>query len=64
MLGTVFASAFAFEMVYDTGMNKVWDSINRGVRPLQYLPDLQASDTNEQQRQWKDIRAKYVEAEE
>lgn len=50
--------------VYDTGMNKVWDSINRGVRPLQYLPDLQASDTNEQQRQWKDIRAKYVEAEE
>ncbi|KAI8954290.1 ubiquinol-cytochrome C reductase [Xylaria longipes] len=30
MLGVVFASAFAFEMVYDTGMNKVWDSLNRG----------------------------------
>ncbi|KAI1368651.1 ubiquinol-cytochrome C reductase, partial [Xylaria arbuscula] len=30
MLGLVFASAFAFEMVYDTGMNKVWDNMNRG----------------------------------
>ncbi|GAW25214.1 putative ubiquinol-cytochrome C reductase [Rosellinia necatrix] len=30
MLGIVFASAFAFEMVYDTGMNKVWDNLNRG----------------------------------
>ncbi|KAI1266805.1 ubiquinol-cytochrome C reductase [Xylariaceae sp. FL1019] len=44
MLGVVFASAFAFEMTYDTGMNKVWDNLNKG-------------------RQWKDIRAKYVEEE-
>ncbi|KAI0432133.1 ubiquinol-cytochrome C reductase [Xylaria sp. FL1042] len=30
MLGFVFGAAFAFEMAYDTGMNKLWDSINRG----------------------------------
>ncbi|KAI0446804.1 cytochrome b-c1 complex subunit 9 [Xylaria telfairii] len=30
MLGVVFASAFAFEMAYDTGMNKVWDNLNKG----------------------------------
>ncbi|KAI0890601.1 ubiquinol-cytochrome C reductase [Annulohypoxylon maeteangense] len=30
MLGAVFASAFAFEMVYDTSMNKLWDNHNRG----------------------------------
>ncbi|KAB5536530.1 cytochrome b-c1 complex subunit 9, partial [Coniochaeta sp. 2T2.1] len=42
MLGVVFASAFAWEMAYDSTMNGVWDRINKG-------------------RQWKDIRAKYVE---
>ncbi|KAI1760972.1 ubiquinol-cytochrome C reductase [Hypoxylon sp. FL1150] len=30
MLGAVFAGAFAFEMAYDTGMNKLWDNLNRG----------------------------------
>ncbi|KAI0116866.1 ubiquinol-cytochrome C reductase, partial [Daldinia grandis] len=30
MLGVVFTSAFAFEMLYDTSMNKVWDNLNRG----------------------------------
>ncbi|CAJ2500979.1 Uu.00g038320.m01.CDS01 [Anthostomella pinea] len=30
MLGVVFVSAFAFEMTYDVGMNKVWDNINKG----------------------------------
>ncbi|KAI1173858.1 cytochrome b-c1 complex subunit 9 [Nemania sp. FL0916] len=30
MLGVVFVSAFAFEMAYDTGMNNVWDSLNKG----------------------------------
>ncbi|KAH8910934.1 ubiquinol-cytochrome C reductase [Coniochaeta sp. PMI_546] len=42
MLGVVFASAFAWEMAFDTSMNNLWDKINKG-------------------RQWKDIRAKYVE---
>ncbi|KAI1142719.1 ubiquinol-cytochrome C reductase [Hypoxylon sp. FL0543] len=30
MLGVVFVSAFAFELTYDSGMNKLWDSLNRG----------------------------------
>ncbi|KAK4204050.1 cytochrome b-c1 complex subunit 9 [Triangularia verruculosa] len=30
MLGAVFAGAFAFNMGYDTTMNKVWDHLNRG----------------------------------
>ncbi|KAI2470001.1 ubiquinol-cytochrome C reductase [Annulohypoxylon bovei var. microspora] len=30
MLGAVFASAFAFEMLYDSGMNRLWDNYNRG----------------------------------
>ncbi|GAB7348366.1 hypothetical protein MBLNU459_g6805t1 [Dothideomycetes sp. NU459] len=29
-LGTVFASAFALEIVWDNTANKVWDSVNRG----------------------------------
>ncbi|KAI1390179.1 ubiquinol-cytochrome C reductase [Hypoxylon trugodes] len=30
MLGVVFGSAFAFEMAYDSTMNRVWDNLNRG----------------------------------
>ncbi|KAJ2989927.1 hypothetical protein NUW58_g3213 [Xylaria curta] len=39
MLGVVFASAFAFEMAYDTGMNKLWDNLNKGCHrpPAQLL---------------------------
>ncbi|KAE8148065.1 UQCRX/QCR9 like ubiquinol-cytochrome C reductase family protein [Aspergillus avenaceus] len=29
-LSTIFASAFAFEIAYDTGSNKIWDTMNRG----------------------------------
>ncbi|KAL1966302.1 hypothetical protein VTN77DRAFT_4655 [Rasamsonia byssochlamydoides] len=29
-LTTIFASAFAFEIAFDTASNKIWDSINRG----------------------------------
>ncbi|KAK0657475.1 cytochrome b-c1 complex subunit 9 [Cercophora newfieldiana] len=29
-VGAVFVGAFGFEMFFDTRMNKVWDSINRG----------------------------------
>ncbi|RHZ57926.1 cytochrome b-c1 complex subunit 9 [Aspergillus thermomutatus] len=29
-LTTIFASAFAFEMAFDTTSNKIWDSMNRG----------------------------------
>ncbi|PUU73894.1 cytochrome b-c1 complex subunit 9, partial [Tuber borchii] len=41
-VGSVFAGAFAFEILFDQGTDRIWDNINRG-------------------RQWKDIRAKYVE---
>ncbi|KAK0383351.1 hypothetical protein NLU13_9264 [Sarocladium strictum] len=30
MLGAVFAASFAFELGFNDGMNKIWDSINRG----------------------------------
>jgi len=30
MLGTVFFSAFAIEIAFDTGSNKVWDALNKG----------------------------------
>ncbi|KAL4895427.1 ubiquinol-cytochrome C reductase [Aspergillus ambiguus] len=29
-LTTIFASAFAFEITYDTASNKIWDAMNRG----------------------------------
>ncbi|GKZ19859.1 hypothetical protein AbraIFM66951_007767 [Aspergillus brasiliensis] len=29
-LTTIFASAFAFELTFDTASNKIWDSFNRG----------------------------------
>jgi len=31
MIG-IFASAFAFEMAFDTTMDKWWDRMNKGVR--------------------------------
>ncbi|GAB1310059.1 Cytochrome b-c1 complex subunit 9, mitochondrial [Madurella fahalii] len=62
MLGVVFAGAFAFEVGYDNLMNRIWDNHNRGVR----IPhcDFAVSEWNtdtEEQRQWKDIRHKYVD---
>ncbi|KAF2005875.1 ubiquinol-cytochrome C reductase [Amniculicola lignicola CBS 123094] len=30
MLGTVFASAFAMQLGFDTGSEKIWNSINQG----------------------------------
>ncbi|CAZ86555.1 unnamed protein product [Tuber melanosporum] len=41
-VGSVFAGAFAFEILFDQATDRVWDNLNRG-------------------RQWKDIRAKYVQ---
>ncbi|KAF2147431.1 uncharacterized protein K452DRAFT_282435 [Aplosporella prunicola CBS 121167] len=45
MLGAVFLSAFGMQLAFDTGSERVWDSINKG-------------------RQWKDIKARYVQASE
>ncbi|KAF2012385.1 ubiquinol-cytochrome C reductase [Aaosphaeria arxii CBS 175.79] len=30
MLGTVFFSAFALQLAFDTGSDKIWDSVNKG----------------------------------
>ncbi|KFH40878.1 Cytochrome b-c1 complex subunit-like protein [Hapsidospora chrysogenum ATCC 11550] len=45
MLAAVFGAGFAFEIGFNSTMNKIWDANNRG-------------------RQWKDIRHKFIEAEE
>jgi ubiquinol-cytochrome c reductase subunit 9 len=49
---------------YDNVMNKIWDNHNRGVRTLKDTSPFHRAtadaDTREQ-RQWKDIRHKYVE---
>ncbi|KAH6660048.1 hypothetical protein BKA67DRAFT_530167 [Truncatella angustata] len=34
MLGVVFGAGFAFELIYNQGMNKLWDNLNRGVPPM------------------------------
>ncbi|KAF2268627.1 hypothetical protein CC78DRAFT_455201 [Lojkania enalia] len=30
MLGTVFGAAFGMQLAFDTGSDKIWDSINKG----------------------------------
>ncbi|KAF2195265.1 ubiquinol-cytochrome C reductase, partial [Zopfia rhizophila CBS 207.26] len=30
MLATVFVSAFGLQLAFDTGSDKIWDSINKG----------------------------------
>ncbi|KAL5414781.1 hypothetical protein PMIN04_008858 [Paraphaeosphaeria minitans] len=35
MLTTVFASAFAMQLAFDTGSDRIWDSINRGVPAME-----------------------------
>lgn len=45
-------------------MNKLWDNINHGVRPAppNSAPSLDKwTSANNFQRQWKDIRSKYLE---
>ncbi|KAK8049752.1 hypothetical protein PG994_011482 [Apiospora phragmitis] len=60
MLGTVFAAGFGFELIYNQGMDKVWDSMNRGVSDI-CPPPYQDIMAHNLQRQWKDIRHKYVQ---
>ena len=42
-------------------MNKLWDNINRGVRSFPPDPATHMRHPLTRQRQWKDIRAKYIE---
>ncbi|GAB7360876.1 hypothetical protein MBLNU230_g0862t1 [Neophaeotheca triangularis] len=60
-LGTIFVSAFATEMIFDVGSNKIWDQVNKGVCSGQREPKLGSVLTN-RQRQWKDIKQRYMEA--
>ncbi|KAL2165486.1 hypothetical protein VTH06DRAFT_786 [Thermothelomyces fergusii] len=61
MLGVVFAGAFAFQLGYDSLMNKIWDHHNRGVRSFSLQPVSGSYTDGMVQRQWKDIRHKYIE---
>jgi ubiquinol-cytochrome c reductase subunit 9 len=57
---SIFAAAFGFGVAFDVGVTSFWDRWNKGVRrsssyarcPLMSL-----------QKQWKDIRHKYIEEE-
>lgn len=58
---TIFAGAFAFGVGFDLGVTSFWDRWNQGVRIiLDFVPGLAAYPIS--QKQWKDIRQKYVEA--
>ncbi|KAI6249560.1 Cytochrome b-c1 complex subunit 9, mitochondrial, partial [Erysiphe necator] len=60
-LGFVFTSAFAFEISFDRLMDRIWDKNNAGVS-LKFNPTLLATITKVPcQRQWKDIRSRYIQ---
>ncbi|KAK7923905.1 ubiquinol-cytochrome C reductase [Apiospora marii] len=62
MLGTVFAAGFGFELIYNQGTDKVWDSMNRGVSDIPApQSNFRIDPADSSQRQWKDIRHKYVQ---
>ena len=48
---------------FDQAMTKFWDWNNKGVSEERFIAT-KVSDVNLNQRQWKDIRPKYVENEE
>ncbi|KAJ5856060.1 uncharacterized protein N7529_010004 [Penicillium soppii] len=77
LLTTAFAGAFAFELAFDIGSNKIWDTWNQGVcdllSPFRYLAgprdlcNTNRTHTNSHvftQRQWKDIKHRYMVKEE
>lgn len=58
---SIFAGAFAFGVGFDVGITKFYDAWNKGVRmsrSVRGLPVLSSL-----QKQWKDIRDRYVQAE-
>lgn len=62
--GAIFAGAFAFEIAFDNLSDRVWDNVNKGVstgRTKLFMVALTGLITGAvQQRQWKDIRNKYL----
>ena len=58
---SIFAGAFAFGVGFDVGITKFWDSWNRGVRPSpSFASALRSISSTNLQKQWKDIRDKYI----
>jgi ubiquinol-cytochrome c reductase subunit 9 len=49
------------DRAFDTGSERIWDNINRGVRAVTHLERYRYRLTHTQ-RQWKDIKQRYVEA--
>lgn len=48
------------DRAFDAGSNKVWDGVNSGVCSRRAVSEAE-KETNIAQRQWKDIKAKYVQ---
>ncbi|KAI0003039.1 ubiquinol-cytochrome C reductase [Russula compacta] len=67
---SIFAGAFAFGIGFDVAVSNFWDSRNRGVCPSHNIPPSLLSllfngsltvPPRSVQKQWKDIRHKYVQ---
>jgi ubiquinol-cytochrome c reductase subunit 9 len=66
-VGGIFGGAFVFGVAFDVGVTTFWDRWNKGVRVLLLASSVwRRADRRPArvQKQWKDMRAKYVEAEE
>lgn len=60
-VSTIFVGAFTFGVGFDAGIQSFWDNWNKGVSLVVSLPFSHPL-TSSYQRQWKDIRAKYIES--
>ncbi|KAG2184570.1 hypothetical protein INT43_000479 [Umbelopsis isabellina] len=55
-IATIFGTAFAFEVAFDTTSTRVWDNFNKGGR---LLPPIVHYNSVIGHKQWKDIKDKY-----
>ena len=62
-VSTIFAGAFAFNIGFDVAVSKFWDNWNRGVSQpsTRRMFKLHPRTFFLQQRQWKDIRDRYIQ---
>jgi len=61
-VSSIFAGAFAFGIGFDLGVSSFWDRWNKGVSEMPPLIVTTSYLVSYSQKQWKDIRDKYVEA--
>lgn len=59
-VGTAFAGAFLFGIGFDVGVTSFWDRWNKGVRLFPNNPIFVEFALHLPQKQWKDIRHKYI----